>query len=105
MAEISEDLIVSLQHIEPAATIEESLVRLLKTQAEEKRRKYQELAEEYRQQYGMDAETFHTTRIAGRDHSWEEEEAYFDWVTALQMVKEMAEEIIRLEEILCRATC
>jgi len=48
----------------------------------------------------MDAETFHATYLAGRDHSWEEEEAYFDWVTALQMVAEMEEEIVRLEEIL-----
>lgn len=104
MAEISEALIASLQHIEPATSAEESLARLLKTHAEEKRRKYQELAEGYRQRYGMDAETFHATRIAGRDHSWEEEEAYFDWVTALQMVAEMEEEIVRLEEILSRAT-
>ena len=105
MAHISEDLAASLQHLEPATSAEESLARLLKAHAEEKKQTYQRLAETYRQQYGMDAETFYSTSIANRDHSWEEEETYFDWVTALQMVAEMEEEITRLEEILSRAKC
>jgi septation ring formation regulator EzrA len=105
MAHISEDLASSLQHLEPATSVEESLARLLKARAEEKQHSYQRLVEAYRRQYGMDAETFHSTYIANRDHSWKEEEMYFDWVTATQMVAEMEEEITRLEEILSRAKC
>lgn len=105
MAHISEDLAASLQHLEPATSVEESLARLLKAHAEEKQRAYQRLAEAYQQQYRMDAETFHSTYIANRDHSWEEEETYFDWVTAIQMVAEMEEEVARLKEILSRAKC
>ena len=103
MAHISEDLAASLQHLEPATSVEESLARLLKTHAEEKQRAHQRLAEAYRQQYRMDAKTFHSTYIASRNHSWEEEETYFDWVTATQMVAEMEEEVTRLKEILSRA--
>jgi hypothetical protein len=104
MAHISEDLAASLQHLEPTTSVEESLARLLKARAEEKRRAYQHEADAYRQRYSMEAETFHSTYIADRDHSWEDEETYFDWVTALQMVAEMDEEIARLEKILSRAT-
>ena len=104
MAHISEDLVASLQHLEPTTSVEESLARLLKARAEERRRAYAREAETYRQRYGMDAETFHSTHIANRDHSWEDEETYFDWVTALQVVVEMDEEIVRLEKILARAT-
>jgi septation ring formation regulator EzrA len=105
MAHISEDLATSLQHLEPATSVEESLARLLKARAEEKQHSYQRLVEAYQQQYGMDAETFYSTCIATRDHSWKEEETYFDWVTARQMVAEMKEEITRLKEILSRTKC
>lgn len=105
MAHISEDLAAALQHLKPTTSIAESLARLLKVHAEEKQHSYHRLAEAYQQQYGVDAETFYSTFIANRDHSWKKEETYFDWVTAIQMVAEMEEEITRLKEILSRAKC
>jgi len=41
-------------------------------------------------------------RDRGKDHTWEDEETYFDWITSLQMVREMDEEIEKLQEILAR---
>ena len=96
-------LLESLKRIEPAEDINESLARVLKAQAEEKRRSFQSLANYYQRRYGITPEEFYASRIEGKEHSWEEEESYFDWVAAIQMQGEMNEIIAMLEEMLAYA--
>lgn len=99
---IEHALIESLKHVEPAETIDISLARLLKAQAEEKRRYYQSLFRYYQSRFRISPEEFYASRIQGKDHTWEDEETYFDWISSLQMVREMDEEIEKLQEILAR---
>jgi len=43
---------------------------------------------------------FYAQKIKDKDHTWADEETYFDWVGALQEAEEMKKEIAALEEIL-----
>ena len=83
-------------------TIDISLARLLRAQAEEKRRHYQSVFRYYQSRFRISPEEFYASRIQRKDHTWEDEETYFDWITSLQMVREMDEEIQKLQEILAR---
>lgn len=103
MEEINNALLESLKRIEPAENINKSLAKVLKAQAEGKKKYFQSLANYYRLRYRMSPEEFYASYIEGRDHSWEEEESHFDWVTAIQMIEEMDEIIRKLEEMLVNA--
>ena len=100
MGNISETLIESLQRIEPTSDPDISLAFILKSHALEKLRDYRSLADYYTKRYEMSPDQFYQERIAGKDHSFEDEETYFDWVTALQSINEMEAEIKKLEEIM-----
>lgn len=102
MAKVMDALIETLEHLEPAESIDKSLALVLKAKAEEKRRYFRSLAEYYERRYGMPPEKFYALKIEGKDHSWEDEESYFDWVTATQMAEEMEQEISKLGEILAQ---
>ena len=97
---VSDQLLEHLKRIEPAGTVNGSLARVLKNQAEEKLREFRALVRYYRTRYGMSADEFYARKIKDRDHTWADEETHFDWVGALQAVEEMEKEIIALEEIL-----
>lgn len=103
MEMISEQLIEHLKRIEPAESVDSSLGRVLKSQAEEKVKEFRTLTRYYQMRYGMSAEEFYARKIKDQDHAWEDEETYFDWISALQAAEEMEKEIISLEEILARA--
>lgn len=103
MEMISEQLIAHLKRIEPAESVDSSLGRVLKSQAEEKLRELRALVRYYQTRYGMSPEEFYARKIKDQDHTWDDDETYFDWVSALQAVAEMEGEIIALEEILARA--
>lgn len=103
MEEINETLIESLKAIEPAESLEQSLAKVLKAQAEEKRRHFQSLVYYFQRRYGMTAEEFYQNRIKDKKHSWEDEDTYFDWMAAQQEVQEMEEEITKLEDLLSDA--
>lgn len=62
-------LLESLKRIEPAEDINESLAKVLKAQAEEKRRSFQSLANYYQRRYGITPEEFYASRIEGKEHS------------------------------------
>ncbi|MBM3238870.1 hypothetical protein FJZ31_21475 [Candidatus Poribacteria bacterium] len=100
MGNIRETLIESLQRIEPASDPDISLAFILKSHALEKQRYYRALADYYTKRYEMSPDQFYQERIADKDHSFEDEETYFDWVTALQSINEMEAEIKKLEEII-----
>lgn len=103
MEMVSEQLLEHLKRIEPAETIDRSLGLVLKSQAEEKVKELRALIRYYQVRYGMSAGEFYTRKIKDQDHTWEDEETYFDWASALQAAEEMEKEIISLEEILARA--
>lgn len=103
MEMISEQLIEHLRRIEPAESVDSSLGRVLKNQAEEKLRELKALVRYYQTRYGMSSEEFYVRKIKNQDHTWDDEETYFDWTSALQAAEEMGKEIISLEEILARA--
>ena len=100
MNHIRETLIESLQRIEPASDPDISLAFILKSHALEKLRYYRSLSDYYTKRYEMSPDQFYQERIADKDHSFEDEETYFDWVTALQSINEMESEIKKLEEII-----
>ena len=100
MNHIRETLIESLQRIEPASDPDISLAFILKSPALEKLRYYRSLSDYYTKRYEMSPDQFYQERIADKDHSFEDEETYFDWVTALQSINEMESEIKKLEEII-----
>lgn len=103
MEMISEQLVEHLKRIEPAESVDSSLGRVLKNQAEGKLRELRVLVRYYQIRYGMSADEFYARKIENQDHAWDDEETYFDWVSALQAVAEMEGEVIALEEILARA--
>ncbi len=100
MDELNATLIEILKIIEPAKTLEQSLAKILKNQAEEKLRQVHSLIKYFQRRYGMSAEEFYEARIKDKKHSWEDEDTYFDWVTAQQQIKELQVEIQKLEEFL-----
>jgi hypothetical protein len=103
MEEINATLIESIKAIEPAETLDQSLVKILKAQAEEKLRYKQSLIKYFQRRYGMTAKEFYETRIKDKKHSWEDEDTYFDWVTAQREIQEMEAEIRKLEDLLYHA--
>ena len=103
MEAISEQLIEHLKRIEPAGTVDCSLGRVLKNQAEEKLKDLQALLRYYQMRYGISPDEFFARKIKDRDHTWDDEETYFDWISALQAAAEMEKEIVALEGILARA--
>lgn len=103
MEMVSEQLIEHLKRIEPAESVDSSLGRVLRNQAEEKLRELKVLVRYYQTRYGMSSEEFYARKIKDQDHTWDDEETYFDWTSALQAAEEMEKEIISLEEILARA--
>jgi len=103
MAVVKDILIESLKRIEPTDNIEHSLALVLKSQAEEKQRHFRSLSNYYQTRYNISPEEFYKAKIEGKDHSWEDEETYFDWVTTIQMIGEMDKEIKKLEEIIAHA--
>jgi len=103
MEKITSTLIESLKVIEPAGNLEQSMAKVLKAQAEEKRRQIQSLLNYFRTRFGMTAEEFYHTRIKDKTHSWEDEDTYFDWVTSQQKIQEIEVEIKKLEDFLARA--
>lgn len=103
MDNIREALIESLQRIEPTSDPDISLAFILKSHALEKQRYYRAITDYYTKRYEMSADQFYHERIADKDHSFEDEETYFDWVTALQSINEMEAEIKKLEEIILDA--
>lgn len=103
METVSERLIEHLKRIEPAETVDSSLGRVLKNQAEEKLRELRALVRYYQTRYGMSADEFYAQKIKDRDHIWTDEETYFDWVSATQAAEVMEKEIVALEEILAHA--
>jgi len=58
METVSEQLIEHLKRIEPGKTVDYSLERLLRNQAEEKLRAFQTLIKHYQTRYGMSADEF-----------------------------------------------
>ena len=84
METINDTLGESLKIIEPAATVEQSLTRVLKAQAEEKRRAIRSLIKYFQQRYKMTVDEFYQARILEQRHNWEDEDTYFDWVAAHQ---------------------
>ncbi|MFQ6092200.1 MAG: hypothetical protein ACE5OR_05890 [bacterium] len=100
MKAINKTLLESLQAIEPADNLELSLAKVLKAQAEDKLRYHKSLISYYQKRYGMTGEEFYRTKIENKSHGWEEEETYFDWITAQQEAEEMEREIAKLEDIL-----
>lgn len=66
-------------------------------------RELRALVRYYQIRYGMSAEEFYARKIKDQDHTWDDEETYFDWTSTLQAAEEMGNEIISLEEILARA--
>ena len=103
MEMVSEQLIEHLKRIEPGKTVDYSLGRLLKNRAEEKLAAFQERVEYCRKHYDMSAAEFYVRKIRNKNHTWADEETYFDWVTAIQGAEEMETEIAALEEILAHA--
>lgn len=103
MEMVSEQLIEHLKRIEPAETVDCSLGRILKNQAEEKMRELRALVRYYQTRYGMSADEFYAQKIKDQDHTWTDEETYFDWISARQAAEEMEKEIVALEEILAHA--
>jgi len=103
METINETLVASLKIIEPAQTVEQSLTRVLKAQAEEKRRSVRSLIKYFQQRYGMSVEGFYQARMSEKRHSWEDEDTCFDWVAAHQELQEIETEIDRLEGMLAHA--
>lgn len=103
METINETLVESLKIIEPAQTVEQSLARVLKAQAEEKRRNIRSLIKYFQQRYGMSVEEFYLARISDKKHNWEGEDTYFDWVAAHQELQEIESEIEKLEGMLAHA--
>lgn len=101
--EINATLIESIKTIEPATTLDQSLAKILKTQAEEKLRQVHSLIKYFQRRYGMSAEEFYEARIKDKKHSWEDDDTYFDWVTAQQQIKELQVEIQKLEVLLSHA--
>jgi hypothetical protein len=97
METINNTLVESLKIIEPAATVEQSLTRILKAQAEEKRRAVRSLIKYFQQRYEMTVEEFYQARISEKKHTWEEEDTYFDWVAAHQELQEIESEIEKFE--------
>lgn len=103
MDAVSEKLLEHLKRIEPAATVDCSLGRVLKNQAEEKARELRALIRYNQTRYGMSAEEFYNRKIKDQGHTWEDEETYFDWLSAHHALEEMEQEIVALEEILAHA--
>ena len=103
MENVSDQLIKHLKRIEPAENVDSSLGRVLKNQAEEKLRELHALIRYYQKRYGMSVNEFYARKIKDQDHTWEDEETHFDWVSALQAAEEMEKEILGLEEILAHA--
>lgn len=103
METLSERLIEHLKRIEPAETVDGSLGRVLKNQAEEKLRELRALVRYCQTRYGMSADEFYAQKIKDQDHTWADEETYFDWVSAIQATEEMEKEILALEELLAHA--
>lgn len=100
---VSERLIEHLKRIEPGETVDGSLGRVLKNQAEEKLRELRALVRYYQTRYGMSVDEFYARKIKDQDHTWTDEETHFDWVSAIQATGEMEEEIVALEEIIAHA--
>lgn len=103
METVNETLFESLKIIEPAKTVEQSLTRVLTAQAEEKRRAIRSLIKYFQQRYGMSVEEFYLAHISEKRHSWEDEDSYFDWVTAHQELQEIDSEIVKLEGMIADA--
>lgn len=103
METINDTLVESLKIIAPAATVEQSLARILKAQAEEKRRAIRSLIKYFQQRYDMSVEEFYQARISEKRHTWEEEDTYFDWIAAHQELQEIDSEIDKLERMLAHA--
>lgn len=103
METINKTLFESLKIIEPAETVEQSLAKVLKAQAEEKRRNIRSLIKYFQQRYKMTAEEFYQARISEKRHSWEDEDTYFDWVSSHQELQEIESEIDKLEGMLAHA--
>jgi len=82
-----------LKRIEPAATVDCSLGRVLKNQAEEKARELRALIRYNQTRYRMSVEAFYSQRIKDQDHTWEDEETYFDWLSAHHALEEMEQEM------------
>lgn len=97
---ISPELIEHLKKIEPAQTIDSSLGLVLKNQAEARARSLRAQIRDNELRYGITVQTFYDQKINGRDHTWEEEETYFDWISAQQTLEEMECEIAALEKFL-----
>lgn len=103
METINATLVESLKIIEPAETVEQSLTRVLKAQAEEKRRAIRSLIIYFQRRYSMTVEEFYQARISEKRHNWEDEDTYFDWVAAHQELQEIESEIDKLEGMLAHA--
>lgn len=103
METINDTLVESLKIIEPAKTVEQSLTRILKAQAEEKKRAIRSLIKYFERRYGMTVEQFYQSRISEQRHNWEDEDTYFDWVAAHQELREIETEIDKLERMLAHA--
>lgn len=103
MDTISPELLEHLRKIEPAETMDTSLGRILKNQVEEKVKALRALIRYNETRYALTAEAFYDQKIKDRDHTWEEEETYFDWINAQQSLTELEEELIALEKWLAHA--
>lgn len=103
METINETLVASLKIIEPSETVEQSLTKVLKAQADEKRRAIRSLIKYFQHRYDMTVEEFYLARISDKRHNWEDEDTYFDWVAAHQDLQEIETEIDKLEGMLAHA--
>ena len=63
----------------------------------------QALLRYYQMRYGISPDEFFARKIKDQNHTWDDEETYFDWISALQAAAEMEKEIVALEGILARA--
>jgi hypothetical protein len=98
MEMVSGQLLEHLKRIESAETIDRSLGLVLKSKAEEKAKELRALVRYYQVRYGMSAEEFYERKIKDQGHTWEDEETYFDWTSALQAAEEMDREVVALQE-------
>jgi hypothetical protein len=103
MEEITSTLLESLRVIEPAENLEQSLAKILRSRAEEKLRKMQSLVNYFQLRFGMTAEEFYQGRIRDKQHTWEDEDTYFDWIAFQQEAEEIGTEIKKLEGVLAHA--
>jgi hypothetical protein len=89
----------SVERLMPSKSFEESLAKLLLSQARRNLLKYQTMDRCFQKKYQSTFEQFRAEQLSS-PMSYEVEQDYFDWELAITGIDEMGEEIERLEEFL-----